>query len=172
MIVTRFFNTAQDPVFFDAGRRGRFNAPDGGYGVLYAAEQTQGAFAETFLREPGRGLIPLDLLRAKSLARLEITRDLRLAKLSGAGLARLGATAEVTHGGLPYDVPQAWSKALRHHPERLDGIAWTARHDDEALCYGLFDHPPPCVTEASRETDLDQDWFWELAERYGAGIAP
>jgi len=33
-------------------------------------------------------------------------------KLAGPGLAILGATAEVVHGGLPYDDPQAWSKAL------------------------------------------------------------
>ena len=66
-----------------------------------------GAFAETFLRQPGRRFIPDDLLAAKAYAQLRATRPLRLVKLSGPGLAKLGATAQVTHGGLPYDVPQA-----------------------------------------------------------------
>jgi len=28
------------------------------------------------------------------------------------------------------------------------------------------------IAEESREEDIDQDWFWELAERYGVGLAP
>ena len=26
--------------------------------------------------------------------------------------------------------------------------------------------------DGSYEGDLDEDWFWELAERYGVGLAP
>ncbi|MET3595131.1 hypothetical protein ABID26_004543 [Mesorhizobium shonense] len=26
--------------------------------------------------------------------------------------------------------------------------------------------------EAERRVDLDQDWFWRLAGRYGVGVAP
>ena len=51
--VERFFDASYDPMFFDRGRGGRWNAPDGGYGVLYVAADLRGAFAETFLREPG-----------------------------------------------------------------------------------------------------------------------
>jgi hypothetical protein len=47
-----------------------------------------------------------------------------------------------------------------------------ARHDDEALCYALFDGRPNLVTEIDRVIDLDQDWFWRIAEPYGVGIAP
>ena len=171
-LVERIFTSTRDPVYFDRSRSGRLNAPDGAYGVLYAAADARGAFAETFLRHPGRRLLPLDLVAARSRASLRVTRDLKLVKLSGAGLARLGATAEVTHGGLPYDAPQAWSKAIHDHPEAPDGIAYTARHDDEALCYALFDRPPACVVEYSRDASLDQDWFWDLAELYDVGIAP
>src|SRR5262249_43966467 len=113
----------------------------------------------------------LDEVLARARARLRVTRDLRLVNLHGAGLARLGATAEVVHGGLPYDVPQAWSKALYGHPLVPDGIAYTARHDDTAFCYALFDRRPRCVRMHSRFDDLDQDWFWELAGDYGIGLA-
>ena len=101
-------------------------------------------------------------------------RRLRLViKLMGAGLARVGATAEVTHGGLPYGVPQTWSKALRDHPVHCDGIAYRARHDDDAVCYALFDYDPVCVSEDLRETNIvSHDWFWRLMDAYDVGIAP
>ncbi len=171
-ILHRFFTAGSDPVFFDRSRDGRLNAPDGSYGVLYAARSAAGAFAETFLRRPGRTLIPPDLLARKAYVRLRAVRPLTLIKFSGPGLARLGATAEVVHGGMPYDTPQAWSQALRALRIGPDGIAYTARHDDEALCYALFDAATDPVTEISRETDLDQDWFWRLAGPYGVGLAP
>ncbi len=148
------------------------NAPDGGYGVLYAAGSVRGAFAETFWRTPGRKLIPLDFVLGMARASLRISGALKLVKLSGFGLARLGATAEVTHGGLPYEVPQAWSRAIHDLDLKPDGIAYNARHDDEALCYAIFDRASTIVEERSREANLDQDWFWRLAESYGVALAP
>jgi hypothetical protein len=168
----RFFTAAYDPIHFDRSRDGRFNAPDASYGVLYTAKDARGAFAETFLREPGRALIPPDLLARKAYVRLRVAHPLVLIKLGGLGLARLGATAEVVHGGLPYDAPQAWSAALRSHPLRPSGIAYYARHDDEALCYAIYDHAAAAIMEEHREPQLDLDWFWDLAEPYGVGLAP
>jgi hypothetical protein len=146
-ILHRFFTAAYDSIHIDRSRNGRLNAPDGSYGVLYTAKDAHGAFAETFLREPGRTLIPSDLLARKAYVWLRVTRPLVLIKLGGPGLARLGAAAEVVHGGLPYDVSQAWSAALSNHPVGADGIAYYARHDDEALCYAIYDHAPAAVTE-------------------------
>jgi hypothetical protein len=171
-ILHRFFTAAYDPIHFDHSRDGRLNAPDGSYGVLYTAKDARGAFAETFLREPGRTLIPSDLLAKKAYVRLRVTRPLVLIKLGGLGLARLGATAEVVHGGLPYDVPQAWSAALRNHPVNANGIAYYARHDDEAFCYALYDHEPLALEEERQDTSLDENWFWDLAEPYGVGLSP
>lgn len=170
MILHRFYTAAYAPIWFDRSATGRFNAPDGTYGVLYAAATTAGAFAETFLRVPGRTLLPLDLIAAKAYVALRLDSPIRLVALHGQGLARAGATAEVTHGGLPYDGPQAWSRALRAHPTRPDGIAYRARHDDSEICYALFDNV--AVTEVERQEHLDADWFWLLAERYGVGLSP
>jgi hypothetical protein len=171
-LLHRFYTATYEPVYFDRGRTGRFNAPDGSYGLLYAAMSPVGAFVETFLREPGRTLLPADLLARKSYIQLRVLRTLRLVKLGGPGLARVGATAEVVHGGLPYDVPQAWSAALNGHASTPDGIAYTARHDDEASCCALFERAPIPLEEAQRQTHLDQDWFWTIAEPYGVGLAP
>lgn len=168
----RFYTAKWEPIFFDTSTAGRFNAPDASYGVLYAARNIDGAFAETFLRSPGRTLIDSDLLQRKAYVRLRTGRELSLIRFAGPGLARLGATAEVSHSGLPYDVPQIWSKALRAHPVNAYGIAYHSRHDDAELCYALFDRAVGAVVEAERLIDLDQDWFWRAAAPYGVGLAP
>jgi hypothetical protein len=72
----------------------------------------------------------------------------------------------------PYDVSQAWSKALFGHPVNAHGIAYYARHDDEALCYAIFDRASAPIKEIGRESNLDQAWFWQLSLKYNIGIAP
>ncbi len=170
--IHRFYTAIYEPIFFDQSRTGRFNAPDGSYGVLYVAKLVNGAFAETFLRSPGNTLIDGGFLKRKAYARLGILSSLKLIDLTGPGLAIVGATAEVPHSGLPYDTAQGWSKALFDHPARADGIAYHARHDDTEICYAIFDRAGAAIVEVSRDLDLDQDWFWETGARYGAGCAP
>jgi hypothetical protein len=171
-IVFRFYEAEYDPIYFDPSLFGRLNAPDGAYGVLYTAREESGAFAETFLRTPGRRMVDPGLLARKAYVRLQLTRDLRLVDFDGPGLPILGATAAVVHSDPPYGVPQAWSAALRAHPGGPDGIAYTSRHDPSQLCYALFDTPPYCVVELERRIDLDASWFWELAEGYHLASAP
>ena len=171
-IFHRFSTANKDPVFFDRSRNGRFNAPDGSYGVLYTAREDYGAFAETFLRRPGADSDRRPAIGSQGVRPPRVRSELTLIKFAGSGLARLGAAAEVVHGGLPYDVPQEWSKALVAHPAQAHGIAYYARHDDEALCYAIHDRTAVDLIEIDRRTDLDQDWFWRLARRYGAGMAP
>ncbi len=171
-VLHRFHTAIYDPVYYDRSQDGRFNAPDGSYGVLYTAKDIEAAFAETFLREPGRTMIDLGFLKTKAYAAFVLVRPLRLVKLAGRGLAHVAATAEVSHGGLPYDLPQSWSRALRNHPAAADGIAYTARHDDAALCCAIYDHAGEALEVQRTEADLDQDWFWSIAAQYRVGIAP
>ena len=161
-----------DPIFYDPSLRGRFNSPDGNYGVLYTAKQLNGAFAETFLRTSGRRMIDPGLMASKGYTRLEVRRRLALIEFDGRWLAPLGATAAVPHSDPPYDNPQAWSKALRNHSISPDGIAYTSRHDPSEICYALFSNPDPPVAELSRDAALDADWFWQLADHYEVGMAP
>lgn len=168
----RFYPAGLEPIYFDKSLGGRLNAPDGRYGVLYAAAKPEGAFAETFLRTPGKTLLAPELIAAKAQALLKTLRPLTFVQLHGPGLARLGATAEVTHGGLPYDAPQAWSAALHDHPLQADGIAYTARHDDAEVCYAIFERAAAAITLEAQEEDLDHDGFYLLAEHYGVGLAP
>ncbi|MGV1867607.1 MULTISPECIES: RES family NAD+ phosphorylase [unclassified Rhizobium] len=171
-VMHRFYTSTFEPVYFDRSDLGRFNAPDGSYGVLYTARNIEGAFAETFLRTPGNPLIDIGFLKRKAYVRLSATRDLRMVNLTGQGLAVAGATAEVPHSGLPYRAPQAWSRAIFDHGENVDGIAYHARHDDTQVCYAIFDRADPAVSETARKLNLDADWFWRVAEEYGSGLAP
>ncbi|MCE6949672.1 RES family NAD+ phosphorylase [Cereibacter sphaeroides] len=167
----RYHDRAFGPIWFGRTGTGRLDDPAHAYGVLYVAEGEGGAFSETFLRRPGLNLIDPALLARKSYAVLSSRRDLILARLHGPGLGVIGATAEVTHGGLPYDAPQAWSKAIHDHPARFDGILYRSRHDDDELCLALFERAEPDIVEVERQPNLDEDWFWRIAERYGAGLA-
>ena len=116
--------------------------------------------------------LPLDLFSQKAYVRLRLTGQLRFLKLAGPRPARVRATAEVTHSGLQYDVPQSWAKAIHGLPLNFDGIAYNARHDDQELCYAIFDRAADLVVEESRTLDLDNNWFWEIAETYHVGLAP
>ena len=168
----RFYTSAYAPLFYDRSPSGRLNAPDGSYGVLYAAKRSRGAFAETFLRTPGRQMLDPSLLARTAYVNLRVRRKINLINFDGPGLAILGATAEVVHGSLPYDIPQAWSAALHAHPGGMDGIAYTARHDPHELCYALFERAAAGVEEQRRIVELDADWLWRLADAYEVGKAP
>ena len=77
---------------------------------------------------------------------------------------------------------RAWGSPMTfHRPGRkpclsttwgAHGIAYHARHDDEALCYAIFDRARSAIKEVERETDLDKNWFWRLAQEYKVGMAP
>ena len=130
------------PIFFgpspDRPLSGRWDAPDRSYGVCYLADADHSyvAFAERFLREPGRTLVPASALRHAGFATLRLRRAVRVVRFHGSGLARLGATAEITHGDHRGSRP--WSLAVYRHLEAPGGIRWRARHDDDGLAVALF----------------------------------
>jgi hypothetical protein len=166
----RFYPRGRDPIFFDRSTDGRFNSPDGSFGVLYAAKSLVGAFAETFLRSPGRTLLPGDLIAKKGRVHLRSRRPLQLVQLYGRHLAALGATAEVAASPQPYDLPQAWADALHDHPGKFDGIAYHARHDDDETSYALFDRTKAAIEEIDRDENLDANWFYKLMDYYNMGL--
>lgn len=176
-ILNRFYTLGDgartfDPVFYDRSPGGRFNAPDGSYGVLYTAKRPYGAFAETFLRTSGRRMVDRGLMARKGFATLRVLRRVALVAFDGPRLAALGATAAVSHCDPPYGNSQAWSAALRSHPAGADGIAYSSRHDPSEVCYAIFEHRDDPVAEIDRDVGLDADWFWRLADHYEVGIAP
>ena len=118
-------------------RPGRWDAPDGSFGVLYVGADAYAAFIETYGHTTGIRVIQTVDLAARTLSRLSPTRPLRLVRVTGPGLARLGADARLFSAD--YAISQQWSKAIYQHPSAPDGILYPARHDETRLCAALFD---------------------------------
>ena len=125
------------PLYFGRTRENRFDDPRQEFGVLYAAETLDGAFIETFGRNPGLNTVSERQLSQRSLTRIEVTRPMRLVDLTGPGLARLGTTAAVLAGR--HDRAQVWSRALWSHPAEPDELLYRARHDPSCICVAIFD---------------------------------
>jgi hypothetical protein len=125
----------------------RFDAPDGSFGVLYAAFDLKTAFAETVLRDkPARtkaAKIRLDYAEVEARRVVAIdthmaTRPLRLIKLYGDGLVAARTDNRIATLD-EYSLTQAWAKALHAHPQQADGIVYLSRFMAPHKAVVLFD---------------------------------
>ncbi len=169
-VLHRFHNRQYSPFHFDHSPNARFNAGNGDFGIMYAAVERRGAFAETFLRNVGSTAISRVFVASKACSALPLRRPLRVVRLRGYGLAPIGATASICSSPT-YDAPQEWSRALHAHPWRVDAILYGSRHDDEQLCLAVFDRAKDAFAEPVIEHNLlDRKWFLDLMELYGVGL--
>lgn len=143
---TRLHRAAREPLFFGKTGSGRFDDPEGWYGVLYLAEDAFGAFIETFGRSPGENKVFRSQLESRAISEVSARRSVRLVDVTGAGLARLGATVELSAGS--HEVAQKWSRAIHEHPARPDGILYRLKHDPERLGAALFERAGSETLEA------------------------
>ena len=145
-----------DPTTHDGFRRSakyRFDAPDGSFGVLYAAFDLKTAFAETVLRDsPARteaAKIRLDYaeLEARRVVAIDThaaTRPLRLIKLYGDGLVAARTDNRIATLD-EYSLTRAWAKALHAHPQQADGIVYLSRFMAPHKAVVLFDRSPHLI---------------------------
>jgi hypothetical protein len=126
----------QDPAFWGATGRNRFDAPERQFGVLYAATDRHAAFIETYGDAFAR-TITTNSLTNRGWAFISPTRALRLIDLCGPGLATIGADERLCSG--EHAVAQQWSLALWQHPASADGLCYRARHDPSRTSVALFD---------------------------------
>ena len=166
----RIHRTALEAMHFEVSGGHRFDDPQRGYGVCYAARSVEGAFAETCLRAVGATLVSFAALAERSLTALTTAADLRLVALHGPGLARLGATSAVSSG--PYAVSQPWSRAIHDHPAGVDGLVYRSNHDNGELCVALFDRCRRHL-QAGSAVGLTADLarLASLLDRYEVGLA-
>ncbi|CAN5333133.1 RES family NAD+ phosphorylase [soil metagenome] len=174
-LLFRIHRVIHEPIFFGppsgVAPQGRWDAPGGEFRVCCLAEEPHLAFAETFLRTPGIQLLERVDLGERSLAQIEVRRDLRLVALHGPGLARVGATAAVVSG--PYALTRLWSLALHQHPDAADGIRYRARHDDDSFAVALFDRAADSIAERERRELLAPESIIDMGvwlARYGVGL--
>jgi len=126
------------PIFFGKTLNYRFDSASGECGVLYAAPGLEGAFVETFMQELGRVSVSLHELRERPVALLHAKRPLRFIDLCAkGGQMRLGLDGRICTGS--YDVAQAWSDALRRHPQKPDGILFPSRHELSVPSCAIFE---------------------------------
>jgi RES domain. len=169
----RFHDVNYGPLYFNRTTDFRWNSPNGSFGVCYVGLSDEASFAETFLRDPGRSYIDLDLVASRAMSRLSAVRELRLVEMANNGLYQVGVSSLVC-SITPYDLPHAWAAAIHGHPDKPDGILYRSSHDDSAYCAGLFDRAEDALLDDKKpETDLiGQDWFWDLIGRYNLTIPP
>lgn len=147
------------PMFFGRTLDYRFDSASGDCGVLYASPELAGAFAETFMQELGRTSVSIKELRERPVALILPRRPLRLIDLfAKGGQMRLGLDGRISTGS--YAVAQAWSDALRRHPEKPDGILFPSRHELSL---------PSCAIFETAESDLHWERWGSLDEPRFAG---
>ncbi len=141
-----------------------------GDSVCYLGTTLEVCFAETFLRNPPVRILALDDLAGRSIATVEVHRDLRLVPIHGSSLARSGVTAELVTGS-DYVGSQLWSRALWEHSDEPDGILYRSRHDDSALWVAVYDRARDGLAIV-RDHSLAEDprQLAGLLRRYGLGL--
>lgn len=148
----------------------RFDDPEGSFRVCYLGASLGVCFAETFLRNPPVRILGLKDLESRSLSTIEVTVEMRLVRLHGPGLAKLGVTGDVA-GGDDYSGSQTWSRMVWQHRDQVDGILYRPRHDDSALCAAIFDRAGENLkTVAQTGLAADPHAVAKLLRRYGLGI--
>lgn len=177
----RCHSASRGPLYFNRGRIGRFNAPNGEYGVLYLGRDEYCAFIETFgqsmrRNERGISLISVSDLARSCLCRIGVTPNrgpLRLVDLAGAGLSRLGADGRLNTMTDDRGVPQRWALALHQHPERPDGLYYRVRHDLSRTGIALFDRIGDVLDADCRDNALARaDALAGILAHYRFALSP
>jgi hypothetical protein len=135
-IFYRVHPTQYNPVYFGRSMRGRFDAPQGEYGILYAAIDEHCAFRETIGRFSQYRLISTEVLSQRRMSDLEANRDVKLVDLTGTGLTWLEADGRLFTGS--YKIAQQWSSSFYTHPSKPDGIYYRSRHDPSRTCVAVY----------------------------------
>ncbi|HET9015575.1 MAG TPA: RES family NAD+ phosphorylase [Thermomicrobiaceae bacterium] len=169
----RIHRMDNDPVHFGRSGRNRFDAPGGEFGVLYAALDEHGSFIESFGldRLGSHGVVTVQALADRGLARIHAARPLGLVDLTGAGLARIGADARLCAGD--HWVARAWARALWTHPRAPDGLLYPARHDPSRGCVALFDRARDAVAAERLGSLVDprqRQLLAAILDVYGYGL--
>lgn len=142
----------------------------GRFRVCYFGTTVAVCFAEMFLRNPSVRILALDDLAGRSIATVEVRRDLRLVPIHGPSLARLGETAGLASGS-DYVASQILSRALWEHNDEPDGILYRSRHDDSALCVALYNRAKDGLAMVRDESlSDDRQLLARLLRRYGVGL--
>lgn len=174
-ILWRVHQKEHDPVWFGPNTsqppRHRFDAQAHEYQVCYFGDSREGAIVETLIRALG----PIRVVARKRLAELKLSqlpvrKSLRLARLEGAGLVRLGLDANQVHSD-DYTACRELAHAIWSHLDRVDGIQYRSRWDNSRLCVALFDRARSRLGAPVGTLSLgDATVILSILDRYDIGI--
>jgi hypothetical protein len=115
------------------------------FGTCYLGFSLTVAFAESVLHnlEPNAiGFsVPTSEVSSRFALSFKATQKgamLKLAKLYGTALLRLGGNGELS-GTPSYAIPQTWAAALVAHPDSIDGFVYMSRRVNDSLAVVLFE---------------------------------
>lgn len=149
--------------FFANHQGNRFDDPNpdenARYSTCYFGENLDVAIAETLLHdsvpENGYFYVGLSIITARYVIRFQPGPDLILADLTGRELKRMGGHAGLS-GTRSLKIPQAWSSAIYHHKDNVDGFQYQSRHLNNSRAYVIFGRAKAKLTLASA-TLLSED---------------
>lgn len=178
-LVRLAWNDPRSHLPFRTDARYRFDAPDGSFGVVYAAFDLDTAFVESVLRDkPARakaGGVILDYgeLRDRRVIALDThaaDRPLHLVKLYDDGLVALRTDNRISSVDA-YDVTRAWAKALHDHPSAPDGLVYLSRYLGSRRSVVLFDRCRDQVAPGTVTLLVHHPGLPDLLDHFRLGIS-
>lgn len=160
----------QSALFFDTSGKGRFDQPDQGYGILYVGEDEHASFIESFCRDRSVRKVAAAYIKQRNLFAITASRPLVFVDLTGSGLVRVGADANLLSSD--YNISRAWGKAIWQHPDRVDGIRYHSRLDPSRFCCSLFDRSKEYLQEENLGNLVDHHpvLLSEIVENYDYSV--
>jgi hypothetical protein len=162
--------------WFGRQATGRFDDPKGKFGVCYAADSLEAAFAETVLHAaclplPGSGQRLVSLADVTGRQKVSFRtcrggRTLHLVDLSGPALSRLGGNNDLS-AGEDYLRSQSWARRLHQASPQADGIRYVSRQYNTQFCYALFDRS---ALAGPTESPLDADEIDGLCSHFDLSL--
>jgi hypothetical protein len=149
---------------------GRFDDPQGLFGVCYAADDEATAFAETVVHESalfqgGQFVVMAGDLTSRWLVTLRRPKrvKLRMADLTGEALKALGLNNDISATD-EYSLTQAWARAIHEAAPEWDGIRYISRQLNDRYCYAVFERSAVLKNAAVR---LEGARLQDLCDRFG-----
>lgn len=130
-------------------KAGRFDGPEQGYKILYTGQDAPVCFIESFGSSP-YNFVEVEKVRTTNLFLLNTRKSLKLADLTGSNLVKIRSDSRVTSG--PYKLSRAWGQAIWDHRDKVDGIRYRSRYDNDRYCYGIFENSK--TSDALEEKNL------------------
>jgi hypothetical protein len=171
--LVRLYRRRFGPIAFNpnAEAEGRFRPVHDAAEVvatIYLADDQETALAEVLLRgvdalaAGNRPRLYRRQVLGISMARIEVRRELRLVRLRGQGLTRLGLRREelIMVGPPEYSYTARWAQAFYESPEEFDGIVWTSHQNDSGRALMLWEgrvDPDVDLSALAGSVPLDRD---------------